>query len=126
MTSGSITISTSFVAQVSEGMYRQFPICSHGSDVVFRLAAAMLGHLRLSLEETDGRMTSLLNHPRPGLFTHSSIKRRLENSRLLHTDLHDKLEPESLKPSIRMCDSPRDVCRGNASQFLSVPGMCQT
>jgi hypothetical protein len=101
-------------------------MCTYDSNFVFRLAAAMLGHLRLSLEDTDRRMTSLLNYPRPGLLTHSGTKKRLENSRQLHTDLHDELEPDPLKPSIRMCDSPRDVCRRDASQFISVPGMCQT
>jgi len=98
-------------------------VCGAG---VGGLAAAMLGHLRLSIEETDRRMTSLLGYSRSGLLTHLSTKQRLEKSHRLQTNLHDELEPESLKPSLEKCNWARDLRRENASQFISVPGMCQT
>jgi hypothetical protein len=84
----------------------------------------MLGHLRLSLEDTVTRLTDILGSTPSEMMEHPSL--RQEYSGQIHTKLHDKMEPKRLKSDLRSCDSPQNVCQQMASPFLSVPGMCQT
>ncbi|TIA28952.1 hypothetical protein D6C79_10091 [Aureobasidium pullulans] len=90
------------------------------------LIAIMLGHLRLSLQETSTRMTEVLQFPRASPLRQLFTNARSKDSRQIHARLHDKMELEVLKPSLLSCNSHRRVCQSNASQFVSVPGMCQT
>lgn len=83
----------------------------------------MLGHLRLSLEETVTRLSDVLGSPNE-LLEKSSLQR--QHFGQVHAALYDKLEPKKLRYELRSCDSPRDICQQKASPFLSVPGMCQT
>ncbi|THY62751.1 hypothetical protein D6C97_03152 [Aureobasidium pullulans] len=91
-----------------------------------RLASPMLGHLRLSLQETITRIAEVRDYPRPSLWAWATSNARIENSRHIHTRLHHTLEPEALRSSLDSCNSPRDVCHDDATRFSSVPGMCQT
>lgn len=82
----------------------------------------MLGHLRLSLEEMATRFPNRLGVARPQTLERSMLLR--EYSSHIHAALHlDEMEPTKPKLSPR---SPQDARQQNASQLLSVPGMCQT
>lgn len=84
----------------------------------------MLGHLRLSLEESVTRVTDVLGSVPTGVPERLGL--RQEYSSQIHARLHDKMEPKQFELLLRSCDSPQEVCQENASPFLSVPGMCQT
>lgn len=84
----------------------------------------MLGHLRLSLEETVTRVTYVLGSVPDGV--PGCQRLRQEHSSQIHARLHDKMEPRKTKLLLRSCNSPQEVCQEDASPFLSVPGMCQT
>ncbi|KAG9848048.1 hypothetical protein KCU98_g5418, partial [Aureobasidium melanogenum] len=88
------------------------------------IIATMLGHLRLSLEETVTRITDVLGSVPPAI--PKQLILRQEYSSQIHARLHDKMEPKRFKLLLRSCNSPQDACQMKASPFLSVPGMCQT
>lgn len=80
----------------------------------------MLGRLRLSLEEVSKRMSEMLEP------LDSKSSSRQDRARQIHAKLNDRMKPEMLKPPLQSCVSLQDVWRENASQFASIPGMCQT
>jgi hypothetical protein len=82
----------------------------------------MLGHLRLSLEEMGTRFTDCTGSAHSQILERSISPRGLSSQ--IHAALHlNEMEPKKFKLSPR---SPQDARQQNASQLLSVPGMCQT
>ncbi|THV89467.1 hypothetical protein D6D27_06452 [Aureobasidium pullulans] len=84
------------------------------------LLAIMLGRLRLSLEEVSKEMSEVLEP-----FDSKSSSRQ-DRARQIRAKLNDRMKSETLKPPLQSCIPLQDVCRENASQFASIPGMCQT
>jgi len=80
----------------------------------------MLGRLRLSLEEVSKEMSEVLEP-----FDSKSSSRQ-DRARQIRAKLNDRMKSETLKPPLQSCIPLQDVCRENASQFASIPGMCQT